>query len=105
MGLNNYKPVALENLHEDLNTVVDELLHRKLVKNSITVLKDVKQNIPLANLENKKIAYVNLGDDSGSHFVKMLKNYTKVSVVSDNNLDGLMTKLKPFNKVIIGFHK
>ena len=105
MGLNNYKPIVLENLQEDLNTVDDELLHRKLVKNSITVLKDVKQNIPLANLENKKIAYVNLGDDSAGHFVKMLKNYTKVSVISDENLDGLMTKLKPYNTVIIGFHK
>ena len=105
MGLNNYKPVVLENLQEDLNTVDDELLHRKLVKNSITVLKDVQQNIPLSNLEYKKIAYVKLGDDSGDDFVNMLKNYTKVDVVSDVNLDGLIKKLKPYNQVIIGFHK
>jgi beta-N-acetylhexosaminidase len=105
MGLNNYKPVELENLHEDLNTVDDELLHRELVKNSITVLKDVQQNIPLANLENKKIAYVKLGDDFGNHFVNMLKNYTKIDVIRDDNLDGLMKKLKPYNLVIIGFHK
>ena len=53
----------------------------------------------------KKIAYVKLGDDSGDHFVNMLKNYTKVDVISDNNLDGLLTKLKSYNQVIIGFHK
>ncbi len=80
MGLHNYKPVELENLHEDLNTVEDELLHRKLVKSSITLIKNKKQNVPLANLENKKIAYIKLGDDSGSHFIKMLKNYTKVDL-------------------------
>ena len=105
MGLHNYKPVVLENLHEDLNSVEDDLLHRKLVKNSITVLKDSKQDIPFSNLESKKIAYVQLGDDSGVHFVKMLKNYTRVDVVKDNNLDGLINKLKSYNQVIIGFHK
>jgi beta-glucosidase-like glycosyl hydrolase/CubicO group peptidase (beta-lactamase class C family) len=105
MGLHSHEPVVLENLQEDLNTVSDVLLHRKLVKNSITVLKDVQQHIPLANLENKKIAYVKLGDDSGDDFVNMLKNYTKIEVVSDENLDGLMKKLKPYSHVIVGFHK
>jgi beta-N-acetylhexosaminidase len=105
MGLNTYKPVVLGNLQEDLNTIDDELLHRKLVKNSLTVLKNSQQNIPLANLENKKIAYINLGDDSGEYFLEMLKNYTKVDEISDENLDGLMLKLKPYTQVIIGFHK
>ena len=105
MGLHNYKPIELENLQEDLNTVEDELLHRKLVKNSLTLLNDTNRNIPFANLENKKIAYVKLGDAENSYFVNMLKNYTKIDVVSANNLDDLIKKLKPYNQVIIGFHK
>ncbi len=105
MGLNNYKPVALENLQEDLNTVEDEILHRNLVKNSLTVIKDEKQNIPLSNLDFKEIAYVKLGDDNGDDFLKMLKNYTKVDEVSDTKLDGLLKKLKNYNLVIVGFHK
>jgi len=105
MGLNNYKPIVLENLQQDLNTVDDDLLHRKLVKSSITLVKDAKKNIPIANLELKKVAYVKLGDDTGAHFVNMLKNYTKVDVIADSNLDGLLAKLKPYNQVIIGFHK
>ena len=104
-GLHNYKPVVLENLQEDLNTVDDELLHRELVKKSITVLRNIEGNLPIRNLENKKIAYVKLGDDAGNFFVNILKNYTKVDVVSDTNLDGLIEKLKPYNLVIIGFHK
>lgn len=105
MGLQHFKPVELQNLHEDLNTIDDELLHRKLVKNSITVIKDKKHNIPLANLDFQKIAYVKLGDDSGDDFVNMLKNYTKIDVISDANLDGLLKKINPYNQVIIGFHK
>ena len=104
-GLHTYKPVELENLQEDLNTVEDELLHRELVKNSITVVKDIHGNIPIQNLKKSKIAYVNLGDDSGDYFVQMLNNYTKVDEVSDTNLDVLTSKLKPYNMVIIGFHK
>jgi beta-glucosidase-like glycosyl hydrolase/CubicO group peptidase (beta-lactamase class C family) len=105
VGLNNYKPVAFENLGEDLNAVKDDLLHRRLVENSITVIKNQEQLLPIRNLENKKIAYVSLGDDSGNDFVSMLKNYTKVDVVSHKNLDQLIKKLKPYNLVIIGFHK
>ena len=104
-GLHTYKPVELENLQEDLNTVEDELLHRELVKNSITVVKDIHGNIPIQNLKKSKIAYVNLGDDSGDYFVQMLNNYTKVDEISDKNLDVLTSKLKPYNMVIIGFHK
>ena len=47
-GLHTYKPVVLENLQEDLNTVDDELLHRELVKKSITVLRNVKGSIPIS---------------------------------------------------------
>ena len=105
MGLHEYKPVEIENLNQDLNKVEDELLHRELIKNAITLIKDEKQNIPIANLDYQKIAYVKLGDDSSDYFVSILKNYTKIDVVSDNNLDGLLKKLKPYNQVIIGYHK
>lgn len=104
-GLHHYTPIKTEELQKDLNKIEDELLHRKLVKNSLTVLRNRNGDLPIRNLENKKIAYVKLGDDSGNHFVSMMKNYAKVDVVSDKNLDGLLNKLKPYNLVIIGFHK
>ena len=105
VGLNAYTPVVIEKLHEDLNTVTDQLLHRKLVENSLTVIKNEKVLLPLRELENQKIAYVSLGDDSGDPFVSMLQQYTKVDVVTDDNLDELLLKLQPYNLVIIGFHK
>lgn len=104
-GLHEYKPVVLENLNEDLNRVEDDLLHRELVKNSITLVKNEGENIPIRNLEKQKIAYVKLGDSDNVHFVEMLKNYTKVDVIQDKNLDVLINKLKPYNYVIVGFHK
>ena len=104
-GLHTYKPVVLENIEEDLNRIEDELLHRELVKNSLTLVKNTNDNLPIRNLEKKKIAYVSLGDAENDAYVNMLKKYAKVTVVSDGNLDGLIEKLQPYNYVIIGFHK
>ncbi len=105
VGLNNFEPINEENLVADLNTKEDELLHRELIKNSISVIKNDHFNLPLQHLEEKKIAYVALGDDKGDTFVEMLKNYTKVDVVSEKHLATLTKKLKKYNTVIIGFHK
>ena len=104
-GLHNYEPIELKNIEQDLNRIEDELLHRELVKNSLTLLKNNTNSIPIKDLENKKIAYVKLGDAENNSFVNMLKKYTKVAVISDNNLHEIIKKLKPYNYVIIGFHK
>ena len=105
VGLNNYKPIATENISKDLNSPYDEVLHRKLIKNSITVLKNQESVLPIQNLQDKKIAYVSLGNDNGSDFYEMLTNYTKVDKISDANLNVLLQKLQKYNLVIVGFHK
>ena len=104
-GLNNYKPIETINLLEDLNTVENELIHRKLVENSITLLKNESLVFPIQNLDKKRIAYVKLGDSDNKPFIEMLRNYTNVDVVSASNLYELITKLKRYNLVIVGYHK
>lgn len=104
-GLNNYKPIETENLIEDINTVEDDLLHRKLVENSVTLLKNEAVIFPIQNLDKKKIAYVKLGDSDNESFVKMIQNYAQIDVVAAPNLDELIVKLKQYDLVIVGFHK
>lgn len=105
VGLDEYKPIDLEELNDQLNSIEDEILHRKLVQNSITLIKNQKRTVPIANLEYKKIAYVKLGDDANEDFINMLKNYTKVDVVEAENLNEIIQKLKSYEVVIIGYHK
>jgi len=105
VGLDNYLPIGVNNLVADLNRDKDAILYEKLLENAITVAKDTLDVLPFQNLENKQFAYVNLGDDDYSPFLKELNKYTKVTHVQSNNLDELITKLKPFNTVIVGFHK
>ncbi|WP_028887756.1 glycoside hydrolase family 3 N-terminal domain-containing protein [Tenacibaculum ovolyticum] len=105
VGLNKYVPIATENLQQDLNSPYDEVLHRKLIKNSITVVKNKDSILPIKNLKDKKIAYVSLGSSKGKEFLKMLRNYKKIDVISDKHLSVLIQKLEKYDLVIVGFHK
>ena len=104
-GLNKYEAIELNNLQEDLNSFQDELIHRKLIENAVTLLKNETAIFPVKELDKKKIAYVKFGDAENEDFVSMLKNYAEVDVISGENLDELIERLKPYNLVIIGFHK
>ncbi len=104
-GLSKFKLVELNNLEKDLNSIENELLYRKLIENSITLLKNESLVVPIQNLDKKKIAYVKLGDAENNNFIKTLKNYAAIDVVSSENLDELIEKLKPYNLVIVGYHK
>lgn len=105
VGLNNFKPIAIPNIYSDINTAANDALQYELYENAITVLKNKNEILPIKNLENNKIAYVKLGDDVNSSFVSTLKKYTKVTEVSNENIDSLNVKLKEYNTVIVGFHK
>ncbi|WP_299336720.1 glycoside hydrolase family 3 N-terminal domain-containing protein [uncultured Psychroserpens sp.] len=105
VGLDKYQPIGISTLVSDLNRLEDDLLYEELMEHSFTVLKNKSSLLPLRNLETKKIAYVELGDSSGSTFYNELKKYTKVHKVKAGKLDELITKLQNYNTVVVGFHK
>ena len=104
-GLNSYKPIAIDNLYQDLNSTNNDALQYEIYENAITVLKKEATILPIKELENQKIAYVKMGDATNSTFISTLKKYTEVSEITDANLDSLQLKLKPFTTVIVGYHK
>ncbi len=102
-GLHHYHPIKLKEITKDLNTLKDTLLHRKLVDQSITLLK--RGTIyPIQDL-TQKIAYVKLGDANDKAFVSMLQNYTSIEVINTVNNPNLLKELKSYDLVLIGFHK
>lgn len=105
VGLNDYKPVNITYLIEDLNTVNDDALYEEAMDNAITVIKNDRAILPIKDLQRKKIAYVNFGDDSGEEFLKQLQKYAEVTWVKEKTLDAYVQTLKNYNYVIIGFHK
>ncbi len=104
-GLDHYKPIETTNLYKDVNPSTNDALQYELYENAVTVLKNDKAILPIKELENKKIAYVKLGDDSHTTFLSTLQKYTEVTEITETNVDSLLVKLKPFSTVIVGFHK
>ncbi len=105
VGLHDYKPIGTYNLVNDLNRIEDDVLNEQLFENAITVVKNKEKLVPVQRLENKKIAYVKLGDDNGKTFYDELKKYGEVHEIKADKLSDLITKLNNYNTVIVGFHK
>lgn len=104
VGLNNYKPIDTKNIIIELNTIEDEILNRRLVESSITLVQNKDNLLPIKNLENNRIAYVKIGKNSNKAFVSRLKDYAKVDIIQADNLDRLLQKLENYQTVIMGFH-
>jgi beta-N-acetylhexosaminidase len=111
MGLNQNKLVSLKNLDTDLHTTKADLVNRKLIENSITLLNNVDSLIPLRRLDTLKIATLSIGDETKNMFQKRVDSYTTVdhfNIVEDLDqvlIDQLIVKLKPYNMVLVSIHK
>ncbi len=104
VGLNNYEPVDLNNINEDINTINDEILNSRLVENSVTLVQNKNNLLPIKDLDNNRIAYVKLGKNDNTTFIDRLNDYTKVDVIYADKLDGLLQKIKNYQTVVLGFH-
>lgn len=104
-GLNNYKPVEIPYIYDDLNNADAQALQYQLYENAVTVLKNENEILPIKDVANEKIAYVKLGDDTNTSFLNTLRQYTEVTEVSNDSLHLLIDDLKKYTTVIIGYHK
>ena len=103
-GLNNYQPIDATNVNEDLNTVEDEVLHRKLMQNAITLVKNESAIFPIRDLVKTKVAYVKFGETSDT-FENRLKDYADITVFKEDIANFAIKKASTFDVVIIGIHK
>lgn len=105
VGLNKYRPIELENLYDDLNSLEDDLVYEEAIENAITVVKNNFYLMGIKKLENKKIAYVKFGDANSDPFINELNKYADVTQVNGKDIVTLKKKLSDYNLIIIGFHK
>ncbi|WP_430908628.1 glycoside hydrolase family 3 N-terminal domain-containing protein [Maribacter sp. 2-571] len=104
-GLGNYRPIDLKGLYADLNSLQDDLVYEKAIENALTVVKNNFYLMGIKKLENKKIAYVKLGDSDSDPFLKELNKYATVTQVNTADIGNVKDKLSEYNLVIIGYHK
>ena len=108
--LDNYKPIDLANLTNELNPVSSEVLNRKLLTKAITLLKDDANQLPIKDL-GQKIATISIDAEAVTPFQKMLDNYTNFThfTVSKNASDADIQKVKDqvkgFDMVLVALHE
>ena len=104
-GLSERQFIALEGLTEDLNGRDNDLIYEKAIEGAMTMVRNNFSLLPIKKLDNKKIAYVKLGDAEGDVFVNTLKKYAEVTEVEVKNFGESRKILADFNLVVIGYHK
>ncbi|MBX7052256.1 MAG: serine hydrolase [Flavobacteriales bacterium] len=77
MGVNKRSQVEFTNLNEDLNNHLAVGLRKKLVEESITVLKNENGTLPLSAMIGKKVAVVSVGVENESEFASTLRHYVQ----------------------------
>ena len=109
-GLNKLAPVSRVNLMDDLNTPQAELVKRKLIETSLTLLENQNDLIPLKRLDTLKIACLTVGETTATPFQSMLSKYTKTDnfflpeQFTEEQLNAIKIKLQDYNLVIAGLH-
>ena len=110
LGL-SYKPlIRLDNLVADLNPPEAEALRQKMVNNSITLIKNELQLIPLTGLDHRKIAVVSIGDSLTNLFQSTLNRYMPLGTFnvprkfSKALADSMIKQVSGFDFVILGIH-
>ncbi len=110
VGLNNYKPKSTKNLYQDLNSKRAEVLNRRLVQSSITLIKNDNEILPVKDIGIKKIASLSIGSAKENPFQAMLCNYSDVSLFSidknptDLQISNIVNELKTYDIVIVSVH-
>ena len=105
-GLDQLKPVELENIYKDLNTPEARILNQKLIRSALTILRNTNDVLPVKNLANTRIASIALGSTKPTTFQNVLGKYTKIDhyyLDSDKqNSQVVLDKLKSYDLVITG---
>lgn len=110
VGLDRYSAIDLNNLHEDLNKPEFILNKRKLVENSLTIVKNDGNILPLKRLDTLHMASLAIGKPGENLFQNTLKLYKSLdSFTLDKNptdltLENTIQKLSGYNLVIVSIH-
>jgi beta-glucosidase-like glycosyl hydrolase/CubicO group peptidase (beta-lactamase class C family) len=109
VGLNKHKPIIIDGLLNDLNTIKADVLNHHFAEKSITCLKNKDNLLPLADL-TKKYAVISMESDSISDFSKMVSKYVIADYfyipknASVSLVDSILMSTKKYDFVLFSLH-
>ncbi len=86
-GLNQYKPIEITHLYEDLHPPEAFQIRKVLYENAITIVRDQEKLLPIMHLDTTTFAAIHIGEDGANNFSNTLSKYVKFDhyFVSKNN--------------------
>ncbi len=102
-GLNELKPIDINNLTTDLNKGISDM-RRLVAENAITLVSKTDATFfPLRDTKPGDVAFVGFGITAENELAKRMKADYNASIFYSNDSD-LIKKLSGFKKIIIGIH-
>ncbi|HYG39101.1 MAG TPA: glycoside hydrolase family 3 N-terminal domain-containing protein [Cytophagales bacterium] len=110
-GLNNYQPVPLENLYEDLNAPQYDVSNFSSYSKAITLIQNPDSLIPFKALDTLSFSSVSIGTEINNEFQQMLGNYAGVKhyaipnkYSSDSVFNNVLMKAAASKIVFVSLH-
>jgi beta-N-acetylhexosaminidase len=105
-GLSKKKYIEPNKINQELNTLEDEVLNRRLFAQATTLLVNKEKTLPIRDLALKRIACITAGTDEGKVFANTLKKYTQVEhfSYSKGREEEIIAALSDYDYVIFGLY-
>lgn len=109
--LDEYEPLKLEGLYEDLNQPAYTVLNHQLAKAAVTLIQNKNATLPLTDLNAKKTLYLNVGGTETNTFRSTLALYDQLDMLqipralSAEEEKKLLNGCKAYDRVIMAFHR
>ncbi|TGE15215.1 serine hydrolase [Hymenobacter elongatus] len=107
-GLDQYRPIALRTLYQDLNSVHAQALSQKLSALSVTVLRNQRTLLPLQRLDTLRLATLTIGTKDTTDFQRLVADYASVdhywlsATATLDELTQMRATLKRYNTLLVG---
>jgi beta-N-acetylhexosaminidase len=110
-GLDNYQAIDTDLLIDKLNPIQTKVLNHKIAKQSITLIQNQENALPLSGLDTISTVYLNVGGTKTNSFYTTMNKYTHVPMIQIPRSLGateetaLLKELEAYDRIIIGFHR
>lgn len=103
---NSNNQINLENLNADLNKLIYKVSNLDLIQQSMTLIKNENDLLPIIKLKRKTFASIAFNTDSITEFQNTLSKYAKVDhfIFNSENTDSLKQVLSDYDFVFTSIH-
>lgn len=110
VGLDNYQPIDLHNLYEDLNPQAADSTNHSIAEAALTLLNNKKGMLPVRKRRKTSIATLSIGARQITTFQREVNNYAITTdfiisrKASPKEVKKLMDKLRRYDVVLVGLY-